>query len=404
MKQFGGGLLGGVALAAGTMTPQPFTALPVGPVAALLCLISFTLISTGGGFALVVDTGGASAAEGTDDMDIFLTNMFSNVQLYADPDTSQANFDLVKLRTILGYFNVKDYGGSFVNGATVPAAGGGAKAFNIAIQIPYALKNLMPHDGAMFHQGSTRLKTGRLEITSGASLTPNLVFAGGTATVGGMKWETMPLAGSGTENDVAPIWQVTRPGNTLTVYDFDPGDYLFIASQSLAAAIGDKPIIIGPYENLRPSMFVNQFQDEQLTYGGFDVTNRCTPLMWVNRHRRFEDMMATVGEVVHVDFTQTSIAQPSWITAKLLPVSPKLSQAIAQTVGAGGTVSAAPIAPPSRGPIPSVLAHLSPQRIVPGSVAAAGATSHSPASLASAQGAKLARASAQHALLKGFKR
>lgn len=404
MGQYGGGKLGGVALQAGGMVPLPFTAMPSGPIAALLLILTFSLVSSGAGFNLTVDTGSSAASEGTDDTDILINSLLPNLQLYSDPATSQANFGTQAWRTWLGFANVHDFEGTFANGVAIPATGNSAKALSIAMVIPYSMHNSI-FDGEAFHQGSTRLKTGRLEFTAGASLTPSPVLVNGTAVVSNFAVNVFPIAGAGTENDVGALWSVTRPANTQTIYDLDPADYVFVALQSLLASIGSgKPILIGPFENWSPDAFIAKYQADQLTAGGYDITARCTPLLTMDRHRRFGDMVATSGQVIHADLSNTSLTSGSWIFGKLISPSPALLQDLAQKVGAGGAVSIAPIRPPSGLAVPQLLGHIAPQRLVPGAVSAAGITTGSPAKVGQTQGAKIQGANYLAQVAKNFGR
>lgn len=403
--QFGGGRIGGVALTAGGMTPQPFTALTRGPIGSLQLLVTFTLISTGSTFVLVVDTGSSAASEGTDDLDIIMNAIYTKLSLYADSQTLQGNEGMPRWRTWLGVANIRDFIGNLLNGSSVPASGGTAKTFQLIIQFPYSLRDYFA-DGDVWHQGSTRLRDGRFEHTIGSSLTPNVVLANGTATVGGLSIQVFPKACGGTENDVAPTWQLTSPTGVQTVYDLDSTQRCFLAFQQTAGTVGlTLPIDVGPYDRTPAGQFQAYYQAENLVYSGFDATQRCLPLLFIGRTRTFQDFLANLGEVVHIDAASTNLSTLSLIDVKVLPVSPSGAQNVAQVVGAGGPISAATIGPPSGQAVPTALAHLAPTRYVPGQSGAKNATTLAhPAAAAGAQSNKVARAGHLANVLKVFKR
>jgi hypothetical protein len=403
--QFGGSRIGGVALSANGMTPQPFTSIPTGPLGALQLLITFGLISSGSSFALVVDTGGSAAAEGTDDLDLLLGAIFGKHSLFADTATMQGNEVFSRWRTFLGSVNVRDFVGNLLTGSTVPASNASAKTFQVIVQFPWDLRDQFV-DGAMFHQGSTRISQGRFEFNVGTTLTPTVVLANGTAVVSGLSVQTFPKACGGTENDIAPTWQMTSPTGIQTVYAFDATQRLFVALQSLPSSVGlTLPIDIGPYERTPAGQFAAYYQAEQLVYGGFDITQRCTPLLYVGRTRRFQDFLANLGDQLSIDAASTNLSTLSLIDVKMLPTSPSTVQQVGQVIGAGGAVSSATIAPPSGQAVPAALGSLAPTRIIPGRVNSKTATvSGNPGQLAANHANRIAKSGQLAQVMKVFKR
>lgn len=404
MKQFGGGRLGGVALSAGGLVEQNFLNMPVGPIALLYLIFAFSLKSSGSSFTLVIDTGSSAAAEGTDDMDLLLNALMTTLTIYADPQSLQGAMSLPQWRTVLGLFNIRDFDGSLTNGSTVPSSGSSATAFTVAVPIPYDLSNYF-FDGSVFHQGSTRLSLGEFDYTSGASLTPSVVCANGTAVVSAYSISVFAQAGRGTEHDVGAVWQVKRLLNLPTVYDFDVGERLGMLMTTPASTNGASAVNVGPYELWTPAQFQAQYQSEQLWQGsGFDITARCTPILWIARNRRLQDFLSSLGESIRVDVV-SGLSALSVYDIKALPASPDLVQQVSTKVGAGGPVSTATLSPPSGQNVPSAIQPLANQRILPGQINATNVTTHSgPTGAASAQATNVAQAGALAQTLNLFKR
>lgn len=404
MNQFGGGRLGGVALQAGGLVEQNFLNMPPGPVGVLYLIFSMSLKSSGSSFTAVVDTGSSAAAEGTDDLDLLLNTLMTNLTIYADPDSLQGSLTLPQWRTVLGLFNIRDFDGSFTNGFTVPASGGSATAITIAVPIPYSLKNYFA-DGDAFHQGSNRLRLGEFDYTSGSSLTPSVVLANGTAVVSGYSISVFVQAGGGDENDVGAVWQVKRLLNLPTVYDFDQGERLGMMSTTPAATWAASAVNIGPYELWSPAQFQAQYQADQLYQGsGFDITARCTPILWIARTRRFQDFLASIGSATRIDAV-SGVSSVSVYDVKAMSPTPNLMQTLAQRVGSGGAVSSATIAPPSGTAVPAVLAGLSQTRLIPGRIAAQNVKTYSnPATVGAVHAQGIQKQGALAQTLKLFKR
>jgi hypothetical protein len=404
MKQFGGGRLGGVALQAGGLVEQNFVNMPVGPIDILYLILSFSLISTAAAFTAVVDTGSSAAAEGTDDMDLLLNALMTTLTIYADPQSLQGALSLPQWRTVLGLFNIRDFDGSFINGSAIPISTGTAAKFTVAIPIPYNLKNYF-HDGGTFHQGSDRMKLGEFDYQSGASLTPTVVLANGSAVVSAYSQAVFAQAGNGTEHDVGPVFQVKRLLNLPTVYDFDAGERLGMLMTTPASTNAATAINVGPYELWSPAQFQAQYQADQLYQGaGFDITARATPIIWIQRTRRFQDFLATLGESIRVDIV-SGLSALSVYDIKVLTAGAPLIQQLSQSIGAGGAVSVATLSPPSGQNVPPAISTLANQRILPGSINAANVTVQaSPAAAAGAQATKVAQAGALANTLKLFKR
>lgn len=367
MSQFGGGRLGGVPLVAGGMVPQDFRALPRGPIAALFLTISFSLISSAAAFNLAVSTGASAAAEGADDMDIILDALFTSLTWYADEDHQVGSLKPSQWRTILGALNVRDFEGTMADAASVPISTGTPKAFKVTMTLPVSLQRYFK-DGSIFMNGSRRLSTGRMEYNAGATLTPSVVLAHGTAAVSAVGVSITPETGAGTEDDVGLLWRVKRNANLPTVYAFDDQLRILIADVTPAASNAVTNYKIGDYEMWAPSDFQAKYQGERLITSGFDSTARCTPLAWLDKDTTLLDFNAHLGKQIHLDAV-SGVSSLALYDVVAIPAPATTIQKVSQRVGSGGSVSLEHITPPSLPPftkIPSALGPLLPVRITPG--------------------------------------
>lgn len=393
--QFGGGRMGGVPLNAGGEVQQPFTNIPQGPISRILLKVAFSLLSTAAAFAMVVNTTASAAAEGVDDLDLLLNAMFTSLRLFWDPNSIAGTLTPAQWRTVLGLFNQRDFTGTVVNGVSVPISSGSAKALYVTLTFPVTL-DMYFDDGAIFANGSARLKTGAMAYTSGASLTPTVVLANGSAVVSGLSIDLKTESGAGTSGDIGHLWRVQRRLNLSNVYTFEERVMRLALLDILPAATNPGgPTNVGPYELWTPDVFATRYQGERLNAGGYDVTARCTPYLWVEKSRKFLDFAATSGDELRIDIT-SGVSSVGVYDIQAIPPDSSQVQAVATHVGGGGETHVthpAPASLPPGYPIPAALAHLLPIRVQAGSApttAGGAATNH-----ATAQGVANAAAKRQ---------
>lgn len=368
MGQFGAQRMGGVALSAGGTVPQVFNTMPAGHIARLYLEIDFKLKSTGSSFTLSVSTAGSAASETTDDMDILLNLLFSSLSLYWNAEQAAfTGLTPARLRTVLGLMNQRDFAGTMTNGATVPASGGTAAAFSVVVCIPLTLINYF-QDGNIFGAGSQALKDGRIEYTAGSTLTPNATLANGTAAVTALAVSLVAEEGAGSENDLGNLWNAQNISSVPTVWDFDDALRVALLDTSPVSTNAVSAYNVGPFSLVTPAIFGSKYQQERLTAGGYDVTARCTPLIWIEPQRQFAEFEALLGRALHIDAV-SGVNSLSLVDIRMIPPSPVTIQKVAQRAGAGGPVTVSHPTPkslPAGSSVSASLTALLPARVTPG--------------------------------------
>lgn len=390
--QFGGGIMGGVSLQAGSDNIQNFRNMRPGPVSALLIKLGFSIKSTAAAFALVIDSGSSAAGEGVDDLDLLSNAMYAAFTLLWDQFTQAFNLTPAQVRTILGFLNLRDLLSTLVNGTSCPVSSGAVLAASITLWVPVQLGALIA-DGNMFSNGSARLSLGQMNYKTGSSLGPTVVLANGSAVVSAMTTDIKPQSGAGDEGDVGPVWQASNPSGIQTVYNFPAGHpYLAVLDRSPAATNAASGISIGEFENLDPTYFAQLYEQLRIqASSGYDVTARCTPYLWPTPNSKFEDMVARFGQGAPRIQIASGVTDFDAYVIQVLSPDQSVVGAVSQVITAGGPVAQTPITPQTRAPGAAVHAgHASflPVRIQPAAFAGGAAMkSLSPTAAASQAGA-----------------
>lgn len=370
MSQLGSGRMGGIPLAAGLQT-QNFLNMPKGPINTIYLDVTITGKQTVGvatGFALNVDSGADAGAEGVDDMDLLLDAIFNSLALFWEPDNICGVMKPSHWRTILGMLNQRDFGGTFRNGAAVPAANA-LVTFHVLIPFPVSLDKYFA-DGEIFTQGSERIKRGQLDYNV-ASTTPTVVLANGSFTVTALAVSLNTESGIGTVGDVGPTWRVNRYSGLPTIYDFPAlsGGRIALLDTTPPASSTISAATVGENTLQSPSLFQGRYQADRLHSGGYDITFRATPFIFLEQKAKFMDFVNLVNRSVHMDVIGPS--SMSVIEVQAVAPSGTAIEAVATAVGGGGAVGQENPSPPSlpRGSrIPGALTHMAPVRILPGGV------------------------------------
>lgn len=367
VAQFGGGRMGspGALPASGTVV-QNFQNMPPGAVDTIYLNVTVTGKSDGAAFNLSVLTGANAGAEGADDVDDMLNAIFSRLDLYWEPDNLAGSLTPAQWRTILGAFSRRDFGGSFRNGVAVPAVGAAAQSFVITIPFPVSLKHYF-FDGQIFSNGSARLKTGQLHynMTSNA---PTVALTNGNFVATSVAAELNVELGAGTEGDIGATWRVTRIAGLPTVTEMPAasGGRLLLAEATPAASSTITVATVGDFAMWTPAAFASKYQTDKLPLGGYDITNRLTPFIFVEDDMRVDDMDSTVNKSIRID--ATGPASLTVYDVQAIVADGITHQRVSTVIGGGGAIDIQHPAAPSK-PIGSVvrptLAALMPKRVVP---------------------------------------
>lgn len=371
--QFGGGRMGGVALAAGVDVPQDFRNCPEGPIDSMFLTIAVSGKASGAGsFALVVATEGSATSEGSDDLDDMMDALFTSLTMYLDPAHMMFSLTPSRLRTILGLFNQRDIAGTFLNAATVNGSGGANATYNIVIRIPISLASYF-EDGTIFQNGSHRVKTGSM-IYRAAALTPTVVLSNGSFVVSGFSVSIRAQTGAGSASDVGMSWSIKRLSGLPTDYAMSPGMRLGVLDTQTVTANTVTAYNFDGFDLFTPSDFGSRYQTDRLQDGGYDITARATPLLFIERSRKFMDFLAHVGKEYTVSAV-SGVSSQSFYDVQAHPVPPAIVEDVSVKVGGGGPVSLANPTPPSLPPgarIPPALSGLLPVRVLQGRVSDGG--------------------------------
>ena len=364
--QFGGNRMGGVALPASGDVVQNFQNMPRGPIDQLFLHLTVTGKSSAGAFAAKVDTGSSASAEGTDDIDLLLAGIFTSMTLFWEPENLCAQLSFPQWRTILGNFNKRDFGGTLVNGLSLTATGGANTAYHIEIPIPVSLRKYF-FDGAMTTNGSERLKNGQLTFSIKAS-TGSVALTNGTFVVSSVSEEIKVHHGAGDAGDIGPSWRCNRTLGYATTYELPPcsGGRLFLADILPLGSATATNITIDDFTNMTPLDFVTEYQATKLILGGYDVTARCTPYIYLPDDARFDDLTSHVNKPIRWDMIgPTSVGI---YDVQMIAASGTAFHNVATSVGGGGQVSEQNPSVASLGVgsvIHPALAALAPKRIRP---------------------------------------
>jgi hypothetical protein len=376
---YGSNRMGGVALPASGAAAQNFYNMPHGAIDALVLHISMGLISTAAAFNLAVYTGASAQAEGNDDIDKILNGIFNSWTLFWDNSNLCGTLTPAQWRTILGNFNKRDFGGTLVNGASCPISSGAATTFHLEIPIPVSLRRHF-FDGAMFTNGSERLKNGSLTYDVKA-LTPTVTCVAGSAVVSAVSVELKVIHAAGEAGDVGPTWRVTRTLGYPTTHKLPPADggRLFVADVLVPASNTATNINFGEATNWTPLDFGNEYEMNKLQVGGFAVNARCTPYLYIADDARFADFEKLVNHPIHWDMIGPSSVGIYDVEA-VAPTAQAHAE-VATRIGGGGNV--AELNPtvhslPVGSAIPATLAHMAPRRVVPVGAGVSGARISTP--------------------------
>lgn len=334
--------------------------------------LMFTLISTGAAFNNEILQGASAAAVGVDDLDALLLSLTPSWYLQVEGETFQYGpIDPRFLRRVLAYFNNADMNVYPGNGTSIPASNGTAAAYKVTAIIPEDLTDLMM-DGDIFHQGSVRMETGQFGWTLGASLTPSVVLANGTATVGAFAMNVRVRYGSGSAGDVGPLWQVFT-NNVNNVWRFDDGQpRLALFDQLKPISNPGSGITINETSNTDvQSLSANYAQDRQQA-GQYAVNAAFTPYLWVKPSENFNEWMIKAERVTRIEIT-AGVTNINIVDVRVKGVSPEVMGSVAMKVAgsANSPVSSIPILPkslPQGSSIPAQHVAYAGTRIVAGSM------------------------------------
>lgn len=376
MAQLGRTNLGGVQLSAATPNVRTFdTSLQKGiPVRWIIQRFSFSLVSTGLGFNLAVDTGAKSAAEGVDDLDTLFNVLFT--QWYYEWSAGKAvgsALSPANWRTIFGAINRRDYGGTFKDGAAVPAVGFPASPFYVDVLFPASMDSMF-HGGAITTQGSDSMRSASWQYTTGATLTPSVILLGGTAVVSGLTITHIAVAGYGTGGDVGPTWQIVKRALGTLPYDLPDADRLALIDTTPGASYSGSNITFMDLINSSPDDFTTQYQKDLIGVAGavFDLSSRGLPYFVINPDEGLEGLAVRFGKPARLEIvglTSTTVYD--------LTIDPPSASQVG-VVGQGmGSVATSRVHPAGLAtPLPAILAHLAPVRVQPAALGGPAAISH----------------------------
>lgn len=365
--QYGGQRMGGVPLVAGGQVTQNFNALPKGAIETIYLTFQFNGISTAAAFPAVVTTGPTGAAEGVDDLDLVINGVFARWNLFWTAADQCGTLTPAQWRTVFGYLNQRDFGGTFVNAVSVPAAGGAATTFQITIPIPVSLIRLF-EDGGVFRNGSLRLQEGQIDYVGNASITPTIVLSGGSIVISAPSISLTAETGPGSESDIGPLYRVDRPAGLPTVYDLPPATRLGVLESQPVPTSTVTNWNVNGYALWTPAEFGVQYQSQRLYAGGYDITQRVTPLIWVEQHRKLHEFAPHMNQALHYDAV-AGVATVTLYDIKVITPLPSEAERVSIATGGGAGVSIERPTPASLPPgskVPSFLAPLLPIRFRPG--------------------------------------
>ena len=354
--------LHGVAMSANQSVPFSTQSLQPGSIQWIQYQQFFSLKSTSTAFTLSV----GESAEGVDDVDLLMNFILTQIQWFLDSNTQVGVLTVPQWRTVLNFLNLHDFAGTVVNGATVPATGSSAAAFNITIKFPLSLEHLF-RDGAIFKQGSLRMNDGTFNLNCG-TLTGNVTLANGTAVVSAVSNNFLAQSGEGTEADIGSVWQVVRSGNLQTNKTFDTRMRIGLLDTYPVATNPTSAYNITPgTQTAPPSSLGSKYQTENITTGGYNIGARCTPLVFPNQMATIDSFAVVAGQALTVEWVSGNSA-PIVYDITVEGPHPAIADAVTTAaVGPQGSAIVQTIAPPSVPPgsqIPAIVKKYAPLRIV----------------------------------------
>jgi hypothetical protein len=281
----GSGLLGSIPLGGIGAYERDFQAVKPGCIGSMNLRLNFSIISAGAAFVASVLTAQSAAAEGVDDTDVITAAIASALSWRIDASTYLfQNFTMPQLRTILGALNQRDFTGTFLNGASIPISSGAAKGYSIEITIPLSLAGYL-NDGENFAQGSERIKSGSA-IVNFSNPSTGIVLTNGTATLSAVTMTIETIGVVGQPTDLGPTWHAERNLNYPNTVSLKPAPRLFLADILPAATnpVAENGYTVTGQEDLPlvgVSFLDNRYQQQKQPVGGYDITQRCTPIYFM---------------------------------------------------------------------------------------------------------------------------
>jgi hypothetical protein len=351
-QNVGGGRVGSAPFSAGAEVPITLLNAPSGAVDAFVLELDFSLISTAAAFNLVINTGLNVAAEGVDDMDLILATLLQSINIYYDPgQPNTANLAMARLRTNFGLLNQQDFGGSLAqsNGVSVPISSGSPAPFTVLVRCPVSLRHYWS-DGDAFVSGTDRLKDGEIAPVFGASNTPTIALANGSAVVSAFQNKLWERPGPGTPADFGPTWKIRFVAGLATIAPLGPAIRMaLLATGPAATNLVVSYLTEGQIDlrNVSPQILADQYFNEFLNNGGFNLPNRASPLLWYGRLSKSSDLPA-VPVASSIDGSNGTATSQSFYDITNVPATgADAARTAANAYGGGTGVSTAVVAPHS---------------------------------------------------------
>lgn len=408
MAQRGAVRLGALPLSASGDNIKGFeTNMPSNPISYFIVTATFGVKNAANATStFVVSTGSSAAAEGVDDLDLILNALFTKIIFLWTAGDLAGQLTPAQWRTILGLFNKRDFEGSLVNTAPIPASASAATTYTVVMRFPCSLQTYFP-DGAIFTQGGDHLRTGQFDFVTGSSLTPTVVCANCSVVISGLALDFKVQIGSGTGGDIGPTWRVLRQTNLTLPFQFSSLERLALLDTTPVATYSGDVISFLDNMNMSPAFFQQKFQAEVLGAFGnaFDISARTMPYFWRNSDFRFDDLAAHFGRDLVLDVASGITSTNVYDVQMHAPQEATVSR-VGTRVGGGGAVSTARVAPSSvgaGGAVPGYLHPYLPIRVLPGAVGGASAAVHaSPQAAAGAVAETRAKSQSAKGILGGL--
>lgn len=382
----GNGLIGTVPIGGAGQFERDFRTVVEGNIHYVTARVNFSASSSAASTFVV-----NSSAEGTDDIDKILGALFGNTSMRIDGQNwLWQNLTFVNLRTLFGaILNGSDYGGNIANGGTITMA---AAAYRLEINIPLSLETYFV-DGNIAAQGSERMRAGTFQVVNNAPATIASIGAGSvTLTITVAASVTLEsIGGVGDPHQVGPTIHGERTLNFPNKAELAMAPRIFLADVQPVATnpVAESGYTITGQERfdlIGASFLGNRFKFQRLMQGGYDITQRCTPLQWLRPGMQLLELPTP---------SAPTIAAPSATTlgfydVQFVPRGEAITTRVAQLAGAGGAVNAVHPSPRSMSPgtqVPAAAGPYLPVVFTARPVAGPGVSTQSPQS-AGAQTAK----------------
>ena len=327
----GTGNVNSLALAGKGPVTTKLDTTPPGVIDALILHLDFSLISAGATFNLDVDP---TLGEGGDDLDALMNALFSSMSYFLDGATivfdgfTPAQWRTEVLKKTLLDIEFLSGGGVAANGFAVPVSTGVAAPMYIDIPIPLALPAERIADGALFAQGSDRVRKGTLITNYQAPASAAL--KNGTADISAVAAYVYAVGHVGDPGQIGHSYRVERllnernpfsvpPGVRIDLWDESPVWTNAVPAQGYSVRGQEDLVLIGP------KALAERYRRDICPAGGgvaFAAASRGTPLISMPRGSRAGDMPAaspaTVSAVGVASFNarQTYVVQaPSMVVA-----------------------------------------------------------------------------------------